>query len=210
MITEVPPLVNPSVTIMAPNMDALDVLFMAARQCYTMYPEHYQFQSDESKLALIRTLIKRKHTSPLEHVSFTFKIESVPLYVMRHLVRHRIASWSETSFRHIEATVGIGFHVPLSMRKSKKTQRFLAAAVRLYEQLRDEDIPKEDARTILPMALCTSAITTRNCRELLNLFEQRMHKSAQQDTRDVVTKMHRAVSAYLPIFGTEENLYDGQ
>ena len=48
----------------------------------------------EASAGLIRYLIKNRHSSPLEHSVFTFYIET-PIFVVRELERHRIASYNE-------------------------------------------------------------------------------------------------------------------
>ena len=54
--------------------------------------------SDEK---LIRYLYNNKHTSPFEHVMFTFKIKC-PIFVARQIMRHRTAKINEFSQRYSE------------------------------------------------------------------------------------------------------------
>lgn len=48
----------------------------------------------EASRGLIRYLMANRHSSPLEHSNFTFYIEC-PIFVVRELERHRIASYNE-------------------------------------------------------------------------------------------------------------------
>ncbi len=48
--------------------------------------------------ALIRYLLRHRHTSPFEMVEVKLHIKA-PLFVARQIVRHRAASWNETSGR---------------------------------------------------------------------------------------------------------------
>lgn len=51
---------------------------------------------------LIRSLIRRSHTTPLEHVKFTFGLK-VPLYIATQILRHRTAKFSEFSTFSVES-----------------------------------------------------------------------------------------------------------
>ncbi|RAM62405.1 thymidylate synthase, partial [Mesotoga sp. SC_3PWM13N19] len=50
---------------------------------------------------LIRYLMEHGHHSPFEHIVFKFHLK-LPIFVMRQLVRHRIASINERSGRYTE------------------------------------------------------------------------------------------------------------
>ena len=46
-------------------------------------------------------LIKDRHTSPLEHAVFQFRVRA-PIFVVRQWFRHRFASYNEESGRYVE------------------------------------------------------------------------------------------------------------
>ena len=50
---------------------------------------------------LINYLMKNRHGTPFEHNAFTWRIEC-PIFVAREFMRHRIASYNETSGRYRE------------------------------------------------------------------------------------------------------------
>ena len=59
-----------------------------------------------------------------------------------------------------------------------------------YDRLITEyNIPKEDARAILPNACCTRMIMTMNVRELFHFFNERCCSSAQLEIRTLAYKM---------------------
>jgi thymidylate synthase (FAD) len=53
--------------------------------------EHAEEADHERDQGLINYLMKSRHGSPYEHGTFTFRVR-VPIFVMRELHRHRIAS----------------------------------------------------------------------------------------------------------------------
>src|SRR5690606_17204941 len=57
---------------------------------------------DTSRIAgLINFLYRERHMSPFEHGSFTFFVDT-PIFVAREFMRHRTASYNETSGRYKE------------------------------------------------------------------------------------------------------------
>ena len=58
-----------------------------------------------------------------------------------------------------------------------------------YNSLLDLGVSKEQARTILPLSLNTTFIWTGSLLAFLHLFELRLKKDAQQETRELVQEM---------------------
>src|SRR5688500_12220558 len=66
-------------------------------------------QDEQRNTGLLKMLMRDRHGSPFEHVVFTWRIET-PIFVAREFMRHRIASYNETSARYTE--VKPVFYVP--------------------------------------------------------------------------------------------------
>src|SRR5574344_2830326 len=77
---------------------------MSARLCYSPIgaAQLEEKISDEQAAKLVRKLVSMGHFSTLEHVTFTFAIEGVSRVLTHHLVRHRIASYSQQSQRYVK------------------------------------------------------------------------------------------------------------
>ena len=75
---------------------------------------------DERDVALLDYLIANKHTSPLEHVVFTFSIHC-PLFVRGQWHRHRTWSYNEISRRYTE--IDLEFYTPVSLRRQAESNR---------------------------------------------------------------------------------------
>lgn len=81
---------------------------------------------------LINYLIKHKHWSPLEHIHFTFRIETAR-DISAQLMRHRSFHWQELSQRYDE----IHEFMPIELRRQGETNR------QVGEESFDPDVPVE-------------------------------------------------------------------
>lgn len=142
---------------------------------------------------LLKMLMRDRHGSPFEHVVFTWKIET-PLFVAREFMRHRIASYNETSgrYREMEPVFYIpGRERPL-VQKGKPgaytfeqgtdeqyetmvdCQKSIAeCAWHDYQQQLDAGVAREVARNVLPLSLFTSFYVTMNLRAFTNFTSLR-------------------------------------
>ena len=75
---------------------------------------------DERDAALVRYLVSHHHTSPLEHVVFTFLVHC-PLFVRSQWHRHRTWSYNEISRRYTE--VDLELYVPPALREQSESDR---------------------------------------------------------------------------------------
>ena len=142
------------------------------------------------------------HESPLEHVSFTFAIEGVSRTLTHQLVRHRIASYSQKSQRYVSEN-NFEYIIPPSIaRDSQAKEKFenLMCTIRqAYNELVNMNIPKEDARYVLPNATETKIIVTMNARSLFNFFSLRCCTHAQWEIRQLANLMLAEVQKVAPI-----------
>lgn len=142
------------------------------------------------------------HESPLEHVSFTFAIEGVSRTLTHQLVRHRIASYSQKSQRYVSEN-NFEYIIPPSIaRDSQAKEKFenLMCTIRqAYNELASMDIPKEDARYVLPNATETKIIVTMNARSLFNFFSLRCCTHAQWEIRQLANLMLVEVQKVAPV-----------
>lgn len=153
----------------------------------------------------------------------TFKL-SLPIFVLRHIIRHRQASWMEVSRRRAESKFSfnipnriLDFKDPFIEHLIKKTFEDCENA---YNNLRDRGVPKELARMVIPPALNTTAwVQFRNpvCDESwFNFIYQRLDKKAQFETRELVAIMKELGEnylfntfgeSYMKDYNTEKNSY---
>src|SRR5690606_22022591 len=115
---------------------------------------------------LIRHIIRSKHTSTLEHISYTFAIEGLSRSALTQLTRHRHFSFSVQSQRYVkfgsdDRSGGFDYVVPPSARDeltgdSSRFDLVMDAIQKVYDDLRKRGVPAEDARFVLPNAAATN------------------------------------------------------
>ncbi|AHF97130.1 MAG: FAD-dependent thymidylate synthase [Desulfurella sp.] len=173
-----------------PNPD--DICFETAKICYQ--------SKTKDKEGLLSKIIKSGHLSILEHASFTFLIKGISRVASHQLVRHRIASFTQQSHRYTKAS---GFFVPEKILNNTKAKEIfddiIKKAQSAYEELLNLDLPKEDARYVLPCAIVSDIIVTMNARELLHFFTLRTCKKAQKEIQDIAIEMLKICKKTAPI-----------
>jgi thymidylate synthase (FAD) len=149
---------------------------------------------------LLKKCIDMGHTSVLEHVSFTFQFQ-VSRVTQTQLVRHRLSTFSIESQRHVEPKY---HYVPESISNDPKAfDLFMAGlgnAIQDYNQLLKYGISKEDARYILPMAMCGKIMYTTNLRNLRNAIAERTCVHSQLEIRRLFTGIKNLIMEICPVF----------
>lgn len=209
------PAIKPRVDLLSYTPEPLSVIYASFRQCY-----HAGFVGDmwkklldgevpkEKQASFVHSLIESGHTSPIEHVNFTFAISGVSRALTHQLIRHRIASYSQQSQRYVDGSQ-FDYVIPPSIAKdSQAKEKFIQLMERIgedYIELKSlleagkrTASSKEDARFILPQAAATNIVVTMNCRSLLNFFEHRCCFRAQWEIRNVGYMMLKACRTILP------------
>ena len=140
----------------------------------------------------IRSRIRQKHFSLLEHCQLAFEISGISRVTSHQLVRHRIASYSQASQRFIDMS-SADFVVPPSIQGSNPARAIFNEATRValaaYEELRALGIKKEDCRFVLPNATKTTLVMSMNIRSIRNLVEVRLGGGSQWEIRELVEEI---------------------
>jgi len=181
-----------------------EFLACIARRCYSVKPfKHIKDtvipNSAEPKTKqvnaekLMKKIIESGHMSILEHISFTFSIEDVPVYLVSQLTRHRMASFAVTSFRYNNLTkkdtgneADISY-IPQELNEKQKKIFFdsLITSFHKYSDLVNDGVKPEVARGILPQGAFTNLIMTMNARELFHFFDLRNCLRADKPIREL-------------------------
>lgn len=145
------------------------------------------------------------HESILEHASFTFAIEGISRACSHQLVRHRLASFSQQSQRHVNVSKEhyFGWVMPNTIAKAPVETHDRVICLmdeidELYRKLVKEGVPEEDARYILPNACKTNIVMTMNARELRHFFSLRCCERAQWEIRKLAKTMLELVQGFFP------------
>jgi len=170
---------------------------------------------DERDVVLLKYLIENQHTSPLEHISFTF-IVHCPLFIRSQWHRHRTWSYNEVSRRY--TSLDLEFYVPHQVREQAKTNRQASvdavdldqetargliathnqASLDLYDRLLDMGACREQARGVLPQNLMTTYWATVDLHNLLRFLELRDSEHAQWEIRQYAAAIKELVKPYVP------------
>lgn len=152
-----------------------------------------------SREGFIRSLMNKDHTSVIEHIQATFDIKGISRACSHQLVRHRIQSISQKSQRYVKED-NFGYVVPATIEGEflEDYNDCMSSIDSLYKRMIEGGIRKEDARYILPNACTTDLVNTFNLRSLMNLFDLRGDKHAQEEIRVLAIKMLELVKPICP------------
>ena len=170
--------------------------------------------------ALIRYMMRHRHTSPFEMVEFKFHIK-LPIFVMRQHIRHRTASVNEYSGRYSE--MSNEFYFPEDtylMRQATTNKQGRAGAIGAEESgviktlmthvydaayrgymhfLEKHNLARELSRLVLPVANYTECYWKIDLKNLLHYFGLRRDSHAQAEIRDFANAMFELVKDRIPL-----------
>lgn len=169
---------------------------------------------------LINYLIQNHHTSPFEAVTFTFEIKC-PMFIARQWHRHRTWSYNEVSARYTE--LPSEFYLPTAESIGKQTKHnkqtrdiggevtqedetnvnlighACQEAFRMYNILLSRGVPRELARSVLPMSSYTRFFGTVNLHNLLKFLDQRLHPHAQYEIQVYARALVDLIKGVVPV-----------
>jgi thymidylate synthase (FAD) len=169
---------------------------------------------------LIRYLWKHKHTTPFEAVQFTFEVKA-PIFVLRQWHRHRTWSYNELSARYRELPteyyVPKPEHIGVQTKDNKQGRRFdmeasvvqheannlidssCAMAFRDYRRLIEKGVPRELARSVLPVATYSHMFASVNLLNLFKFLTLRCDEHAQFEIREYAEAMLNLIQPIVPV-----------
>lgn len=151
--------------------------------------------TDEEIDRLIRLLITRKHTSPLEFAGITIQVKC-PIFVARQWFRHRTFRYLERSGRYYGNTDEV--YLPEKMRTPEMLEA-LETTFDQYQKLLDSGISKQEARIILPLGTYTEFVVQMDMNNLLHFLSLRLSSAAQPEMRQYAQFVAEIVKDKFPI-----------
>ena len=169
--------------------------------------------------ALIRYLMRHRHTSPIEMCEIKFHCK-MPIFVARQWIRHRTANVNELSGRYsvmpdemyipdasvvaLQSSVNKQGREETGMPEDDATT-FIAMlreaqeeARKRYEDFVDGGLARELARTVLPLSQYTEWYWKIDLRNLLHFLSLRMDSHAQYEIRVYANVIADIVKAWVP------------
>lgn len=194
--------------------DKLDLAVVsAARVSYLK-----DIKDEKRDKILIDFLMQHSHTSPFEMVEFKFRVKA-PVVVMWQWVRHRMAEYNVQSGRYTKYD-DTEYYLPDKLRKPAKHNRQASdpdlfiedqdqyikkiaehydKGVKLYNELLDAGVAREEARLVLPgFAMYHTFIVKMNCHSLMNFVNKRNHRDAQWEIRQYATELEKFFEEKMP------------
>ncbi len=205
--------------LITPGRSIEDTIVTAARVSYRK-----DLADVRSDAILVDYLMRNRHTSPLEHISFTYRIR-LPKFAAIHLLRHRTAKVNEESQRYCEVqddyyhptrdpeysvrqqcqtnkqtseTITDGNKRENIMRLLGETEDLIDKIFSNYHDLIELGLAREEARFCLPMATYTTMIYTMDLHNLMHFITLRDDSKAQTEVRTIARAMWKLVSPLMP------------
>jgi len=165
--------------------------------------------------ALLRRLMRDRHTSPFEMGELKVEMK-MPIFVARQIVRHRTASMNEVSARYTQLpnemftpeTVmtqsktnkqGSGGEHHLSNEIKDSVMMHNSLSYNKYELFVEEDVSREQARAVLPLATYTKFVWKMDLHNLFHFLQLRLDPHAQYECRVYAEALWVMVQELFPI-----------
>lgn len=197
------------------------------RNARVSYDADWRTGADEGKDAkLLDYMYSNRHTSPFEAMVFTFEVKA-PIFVFRQWHRHRMWSYNEVSARYSELPEE--FYVPnwedvgVQSKDNKQVRNFLISeditpqdenlfkavvsnmriqnenSFKVYKDLLDVGVPRELARTVLPLSTYSRMFATVDLHNLFHFIRLRDHSHAQHEIRVYAQALLQLIEPVVPV-----------
>jgi thymidylate synthase (FAD) len=177
---------------------------------------------------LINYLWDNRHTSPFEHCNVKFRCV-VPMFIARQHMRHRTWSYNEVSRRYTpenldfylptefrtqhtsnrqasnEATINPvvaaikGSNLTWTTKASEALLKHTRKSTRLYNDLLDSGVCREQARMVLPQNMYCKYVASANLLNCLKFIALRDKPEAQYEIRVLAQAMGTFIQDIFPI-----------
>lgn len=192
----------------------------AARVSFANESRMFTFRADVAKGSdegLIQYLAKHKHWTPFAHTAIKLRV-SAPVPIRTQCFKHKAGFVeNEESRRYISSIPEL--YVPDHFRRKPEgsvkqgsggeheASRFwlpayveqCRAAIKFYEQMIADGICPEQARFVLPQGVLVNWIWTGNLMSFARFYTQRTDPHAQQEVRDLATKIGALIEPLFPV-----------
>jgi thymidylate synthase, flavin-dependent len=200
-------------------VDSMGSDLSIVRSARVSYDAEWRTGEDEGKDAkLIGYLMRNKHTSPFESVTFTFEVKA-PIFVFRQWHRHRTWSFNEVSARYSELPEE--FYVPgvaqiTTQSVSNKQMRTETThpqahiiqkvieernrrSFDAYKNMLNMGCPRELARTVLPVGTYSHMFATVDLHNLFHFLRLRLHEHSQYEIWVYAEAMLKLIEPIVPV-----------
>lgn len=215
-------------TVQLVRASASDEYVAQAARVSTIGEEANSERGKANLAGLINFLVRDRHGSPVEHTSFTWMM-SLPIFVWREFMRHRMASYNEESGRYKvlepvfyipgrdrnlvqQGKPGAYYYVPGTDEQYETATQTLKHSTEVayagYRQALAAGVAREVSRMALPLNIYSSAFVTMNARALTNFLSLRTKRPEneakfpsfpQREIEMVADIMEQSFAEHMPI-----------
>lgn len=176
------------VELLSITPDAEKLIEKAGRTSHLSFEQ----QREDTEKKFVKMIIDLKHDSVLEHAYATFRISGVSRALTHQLVRHRLCSYTQQSQRYVSES-NFNYVEPDRIKKNIPAHNlftdFMRNVKETYRRLQELGIENEDARFVLPNAVCSEIVVTANLREWRHILKSRGAESAQWEIREMAIQI---------------------
>ena len=169
---------------------------------------------------LMGFLYRNGHNTPFESVSVQFEVKA-PIFVLRQWMRHRTWSYNEVSARYTELEetyfvpeIGdIGVQSTRNKQASMRNKGTVTRDTRVqniiyhansesfetYKKLLVDGVPREIARSVLPLAMYTRMYAKVDLSNLFKFLNERLAEDAQPEIRVYAEAIVKLVEPVAPV-----------
>lgn len=178
----------------------IETMATAVAKCY----------DSEPKESVVKGCIKKRHDSVTEHSMYVFEVLDVSRAFLAQVTRHRHLQFTVRSQRYTNES-DFNYVTPDSIKESRASyiyKKFMEDCNSLYEALVNKyNIPKEDARFVLPNATEVKMVISGNYRTWMKFCELREDHHAQWEIRKFAFEVDRLIHEVTPLIPFKE-LFD--
>ena len=145
---------------------------------------------------VIKYIIDANHTSPLEHIYYTFLIKGATRSFLAQITRHRIASYTSGS-QHYQKYSDYNFKISDTLKNNLLIKDASNKLMDIYNELINQGISKEEARQILPNGMENNLLFTINARSLINFLNLRL---CYRNTSEIQIVSEKILKLLIPTF----------
>ena len=175
---------------------SLEVCAHAIRTCWQSF-DNSDEGGEKDKDLINRVGNKFKHSSTLEHLTYTFYISGVSRALLQELARHRMASPSVKSTRYtlkeLKECGDIDYEKFLVFTGVESVDKASCQALDNLQQILIAGVSNDKAKFCLPESYKTELTWTINARSLQNFIALRSTKAALWEIRDLANALYETL-----------------
>ena len=182
----------------------LEVVDIAICKCYGNEPHS---DSEKVKARINRVANVSKHSSTIEHLTYSFDIADISRACLIELSRHRLASYTVKSSRYTLqelkkeqpfdivriANDGVKASKYIVLTGDKDVDNMSILALENVRRMVQEGKPNDVSKYCMPECFKTSLAMTINARSLQNFLELRSSKHALWEIQLLAKAMYEAI-----------------